>query len=195
MSSCSRSSAPTVPTPPPSQSISSVTGGGLTWTLRKRANTQAGTAEIWQAVAPNVLTNTVITATRASGSYQGAITVAAFIGADTIANGATASGAAATGAPYGLARHDHGRAAGSGPSARTGTTQSPAPSVRARRWSTSSSAPAATLSGPSARPPHAQPPARPWSSTTRRRPTTAGTWRWSRCCRPSARSTYFRPAL
>lgn len=82
-----------------SQSISSVTGGGLTWTLRRRANVQAGTAEIWQATAPSVLTNTVITASRANGSYQGAITVAAFIGADTAANGATASAAAATGAP------------------------------------------------------------------------------------------------
>lgn len=81
------------------QSISGVSGGGLTWTLRRRANAQAGTAEIWQAVAPAVLTNAVITATRANGSYQGAITVAAFIGADTTVNGAVGSGAAATGGP------------------------------------------------------------------------------------------------
>ena len=79
-------------------SISSVSGGGLTWTLRGRANGQAGTAEIWQAAAPAVLTNAIVTATRASGSYQGAITVAAFTGADTAA-GATASGSAASGAP------------------------------------------------------------------------------------------------
>jgi chitodextrinase len=82
-----------------SQSISGVSGGGLTWKLRSRANAQAGTAEIWQAVAPATLTNTVITATRANGSYQGAITVAAFIGADTAVNGAVASAAAASGAP------------------------------------------------------------------------------------------------
>jgi chitodextrinase len=81
------------------QSISGVSGGGLAWALRQRANAQAGTAEIWQAVAPAKLTNAVITATRASGSYQGAITVAAFIGADTAANGAVGSGAAASGAP------------------------------------------------------------------------------------------------
>ena len=81
------------------QSISSVTGGGLTWTLRQRANAQAGTAEVWQAVAPTTLANTVITAKRANGSYQGAITVAAFIGADTTVNGAVGSGAAASGAP------------------------------------------------------------------------------------------------
>ena len=82
-----------------SQSFSAVSGAGLTWTLRRRANAQAGTAEIWQAVAPTALTNAVITATRASGSYQGAITVAAFIGADTAVNGAVGSGSAATGAP------------------------------------------------------------------------------------------------
>ena len=81
------------------QSIGSVTGGGLTWTLRQRTNAQAGTAEIWQAVAPTTLNNVVFTATRANGSYQGAITVAAFIGADTTVNGAVGSGAAASGAP------------------------------------------------------------------------------------------------
>ena len=82
-----------------SQSISKVSGGGLTWTLRRRANGQAGTAEIWQAAAPAPLGNVVITATRASGSYQGAITVAAFSGADTGAGGATAAASAASGAP------------------------------------------------------------------------------------------------
>jgi chitodextrinase len=82
-----------------SQSLSNVSGGGLTWTLRRRTNAQAGTAEIWQAVAPSTLSNAVITATRASGSYQGAITIAAFSGADTTTAGATASASAATGAP------------------------------------------------------------------------------------------------
>jgi hypothetical protein len=81
------------------QSIPGVSGGGLTWTLRRRTNAQAGTAEIWQAVAPSVLTNAAITATRASGGYQGSITVAAFAGADTTSNGATASGSATIGAP------------------------------------------------------------------------------------------------
>jgi chitodextrinase len=81
------------------QSISSVSGGGLTWTLRQRANAQAGTAEIWQAAAPSTLTNAVITATRGTGSYQGAITVAAFIGADTVTKGATVGAAATTGPP------------------------------------------------------------------------------------------------
>jgi hypothetical protein len=82
-----------------SQTFASVSGGGLTWTLRRRENAQAGTAEIWQALAPAKLTNAVITATRSSGSYQGAITVAAFIGGDTGVNGAVTSKSASSGAP------------------------------------------------------------------------------------------------
>jgi hypothetical protein len=81
------------------QSISGVSGGGLTWTLRQRANTQRGTAEIWQAIAPLALSNAVITATRSKGNYQGAIGVAAFVGADTNLNGATGFGSGASGAP------------------------------------------------------------------------------------------------
>jgi len=81
------------------QSVTGVSGGGLSWTLRRRANAQAGTAEIWQAVAPAKLTNATIAATRANGGYQGAIAVAAFEGAETSANGATAAGSAASGAP------------------------------------------------------------------------------------------------
>ena len=43
-----------------SQRITAVTGGGLTWTLRSRANAQAGTAEIWTAPATNVVTNVIV---------------------------------------------------------------------------------------------------------------------------------------
>ena len=81
------------------QSISGVSGGGLTWTLRRRANASPGTAEVWQAAAPAKLTNVTITATKASGSYQGEITVAAFAGADSATGGATAAGSASTGVP------------------------------------------------------------------------------------------------
>ena len=81
------------------QQITAVTGGGLTWTLRSRANAQAGTAEIWQARATNVVSNVIVTATRATGSYQGMITVAAFQGASLVANGAAANASAASGAP------------------------------------------------------------------------------------------------
>src|SRR5438105_459314 len=81
------------------QTISSVTGGGLTWRLRQRTNTQVGTAEIWQAVATNPLTNATVTATRSSGSYVGSMVIVAFTGANTSVDGAVAGGNAATGAP------------------------------------------------------------------------------------------------
>jgi hypothetical protein len=82
-----------------SQRITTVTGGGLTWTLRSRANAQAGTAEIWAAPATNVVTNVIVTATRATGSYQGMMTVAAFQGASLTVNGAAANASASSGAP------------------------------------------------------------------------------------------------
>ncbi|HEY2054863.1 MAG TPA: galactose oxidase-like domain-containing protein [Solirubrobacterales bacterium] len=81
------------------QTISALSGGGLTWTLRSRANGQPGTAEIWQAVAPIPITNATVTATRAKGGYQGSLSIAAFSGADTTVNGAVGAAAAATGAP------------------------------------------------------------------------------------------------
>ena len=81
------------------ESFSGVTGGGLTWHLVRRANAQAGTAEIWAASASSVLTNATVTATRSSGSYVGSITVVALSGADLVAEGASAGGSAASGAP------------------------------------------------------------------------------------------------
>jgi Domain of unknown function (DUF4082)/Bacterial Ig domain/Glycosyl hydrolases family 16 len=82
-----------------SQSISAVSGAGLTWKLRQRTNGQAGDAEIWQATATAVLKNVTVTATRSSGSYQGAIDVVSFVGASTTATGATGTQSAASGAP------------------------------------------------------------------------------------------------
>ncbi|HEY1285353.1 MAG TPA: DUF4082 domain-containing protein [Solirubrobacterales bacterium] len=81
------------------QSFSSVSGAGLTWRLRSRSNAQPGTAEIWQANAPATLSNATVTATRASGSYVGSITVVALIGADQVVDGTTATGSSSTGAP------------------------------------------------------------------------------------------------
>ncbi|HUC20212.1 MAG TPA: fibronectin type III domain-containing protein, partial [Candidatus Polarisedimenticolaceae bacterium] len=78
--------------------FTSVTGGGLTWTLRKRVNTQAGTSEIWTAPATAKLTNATITAAR-SGSYRSSMVVTAFKGADLTIIGAVGGGSAATGAP------------------------------------------------------------------------------------------------
>lgn len=81
------------------QRFSSVTGGRLTWTLRQRTNTQAGDAEIWQAVASTALANVTVKATRSSGSYEGSMDVVSYIGASTSVTGATAGQSAATGAP------------------------------------------------------------------------------------------------
>jgi hypothetical protein len=64
--------------PTTTQTFYSVTGGGLTWTLRMRINAQRGTAEIWTATAVNALASVSVTARRSTGSYQGMITVAAF---------------------------------------------------------------------------------------------------------------------
>jgi chitodextrinase len=79
------------------QSFKSVSGGGLTWTLKARSNQKAGTSEIWQATAGSPLSNVQVTAKRANGSYAGSMVVTAFVGADT-ASGATATNSA-TGAP------------------------------------------------------------------------------------------------
>ncbi len=81
------------------QTVASVTGGGLAWKLAQRTNAQPGTSEIWTAVAPTVLTNLTVTASRSSGSYGGSINVIAFSGADTATSGAVGSGSGATGAP------------------------------------------------------------------------------------------------
>jgi uncharacterized repeat protein (TIGR01451 family) len=85
-------------------SVTSVSGGGLTWVLVKRTNTQAGSAEIWRAFAPSVLTNVTVTATL-SQSVESSITVLSFAGVDTTGtNGSGAIGAigsanASSGAP------------------------------------------------------------------------------------------------
>ncbi|NEN05937.1 DUF1929 domain-containing protein [Diaminobutyricibacter tongyongensis] len=81
-----------------SAAISSVSGGGLTWTLRQRSNAQAGTAEIWQAVAPAPLTNVTVTATQASGTWQSSMSVVGLLNADA-SSGATVAASGATGAP------------------------------------------------------------------------------------------------
>jgi len=84
--------------------VTNVTGGGLTWALVRRTNSQRGTAEIWRAFAPATLTNTTVTATL-SQNVAAFITVVSFKGVDTTgtsgsgAIGATGTGSAASGAP------------------------------------------------------------------------------------------------
>jgi hypothetical protein len=82
----------------PTQRVTSLTGGGLTWTLAARSNKTWGTAEVWQAYATAPLTDMTVTAKYANTGYDATITVTAFRGA---ANhlGATAIGAGLKGAP------------------------------------------------------------------------------------------------
>jgi hypothetical protein len=74
-----------------------VSGAGLSWTLAQRANTQAGTAEIWKAAAPTPLSNVTVSSSQARSGYDQSLTVIAFAGASGI--GASAAGNGATGAP------------------------------------------------------------------------------------------------
>ena len=73
-----------------------VSGGGLTWTLVRRANAQFGSSEIWAATAPGILTNATVTATSAISGLDQSLTLVAFIGA--AGTGATGAASALTGA-------------------------------------------------------------------------------------------------
>jgi hypothetical protein len=77
----------------------SVSGGGLAWKLVKRANAQAGTAEVWAAFAPSnsPLTNATVTATQSRGGYDMSLYVIAVQGTNGIGTSVTAS--ASRGAP------------------------------------------------------------------------------------------------
>ena len=177
------------------QSFSSVTGGGLTWKLRKRTNSRPGTSEIWEAAAPSALSNVTITATRSSGSYGGSMVVVAFAGADTTVDGAVGSGNAA-----------------SGPQTASLTTTRAGSWVwgvgndwdnavlerwaAAKRSSTSTWRAPAIHSGSKARRLPAVPPTRRSRSTTLLRPPTAGICRRSRYSRaPRTRSVRPRPRM
>ncbi len=81
----------------PSGQRATVSGGGLTWTLAKRANAQAGTSEVWTALAPNALNGATLTSTLASASFDQSLTVVAYKGANAV--GASTAASAATGAP------------------------------------------------------------------------------------------------
>ena len=84
--------------------VTGVSGAGLTWALVGRTNVQAGTAEIWRAFAPSLLTNVTVTATL-SQAADSSMTIVTFSNVDISgtngsgAIGATASGNAIAGAP------------------------------------------------------------------------------------------------
>ncbi|HUI49197.1 MAG TPA: lysyl oxidase family protein, partial [Acidimicrobiia bacterium] len=79
------------------QQTTTVTGGGLTWTLARRANENPGTAEAWYATAPTALTNATVTSTQGTGTYDQSLTVVALKGAASV--GSTAAASALSGAP------------------------------------------------------------------------------------------------
>jgi hypothetical protein len=84
--------------------VNSVSGGGLTWVLVLRTNTQKGDSEVWRAFAPVLVSNATVTVTL-SNSVASTLTVMSFAGADVTgtngsgAIGATKSANAASGAP------------------------------------------------------------------------------------------------
>lgn len=78
--------------------ISSITGGGLTWVNAGRANTNAGSTEVWRAFAP-VPQTFALTMTMSASTVSFSYTVVGIIGADMSgANGSGAIGAFGTAA-------------------------------------------------------------------------------------------------
>lgn len=76
---------------------STVSGGGLSWRLVRRSNSQPGTSEVWTATATAPLAATRITATPGVGGYDQSLTVVAIRNA--IGVGTSAGGSAGSGAP------------------------------------------------------------------------------------------------
>ena len=82
---------------PSGAQTATVSGGGLTWSLVRRANTRLGTSEIWKATAPASAAATTVTSTQSRSGYDQSLTVIAFAGAGGV--GASNGAGAATGAP------------------------------------------------------------------------------------------------
>jgi hypothetical protein len=74
-----------------------VSGGGLAWSLVRRANGQPGSSEVWKATAAALLTNARVTSTQASGSYDQSLSVVSFQNSGGV--GLSAAASAVTGAP------------------------------------------------------------------------------------------------
>jgi PKD repeat protein/flagellar hook assembly protein FlgD len=80
------------------QRVTSLTGGGLRWSLAARSNDGRGTAEIWQAKTTQAISQLQVAAKLARYGYHGSITVASFKGRQVV--GATSVAAAGSrGAP------------------------------------------------------------------------------------------------
>ena len=72
-----------------------VTGGGLTWTLVRRVNSQPGSSEIWKAVASGLLTNATVTSTPGIAGFNQSLTVVSFSGTGGTGASVGASGISA----------------------------------------------------------------------------------------------------
>jgi hypothetical protein len=83
--------------PGTSQQTATVSGGGLLWTLLKRSNTQAGTAEIWSARASDAPFPVTVISQPGIGTYHGSLTVIAFVNAS--GSGIVGQAGAASGPP------------------------------------------------------------------------------------------------
>jgi hypothetical protein len=75
-----------------------VSGGGLNWKLKSRANASPGDAEVWEAIAPTATTISPITATLNAGGYDLSLSIVAEEGAD--GTGAAAHASGPSGAPH-----------------------------------------------------------------------------------------------
>lgn len=74
-----------------------VSGGGLTWKLLKRANGQPGDAEVWTATAAGQLSGVTVTSAPLVSGYDQDLAVVAYEGVDGV--GAAAASSAAGGSP------------------------------------------------------------------------------------------------
>jgi len=79
------------------QQVTSLTGGGLRWSLAARSNDGRGTAEIWQAKTTQAISQLQVTAKLAHDGHHGSITVASFKGRQVV--GATSAAAGSKGTP------------------------------------------------------------------------------------------------
>jgi hypothetical protein len=81
----------------PNTTVTTVSGGALTWALVERTNVQKGTAEIWWAFAQSALASVTVTATL-SQKVDSSLTVMSFTGVNTSGtNGSGAIGAVGSG--------------------------------------------------------------------------------------------------
>jgi alpha-tubulin suppressor-like RCC1 family protein len=79
------------------QSVTRITGGGLTWTLVRRENTVRGTSEIWQAYAATKIRSTRVDVDLAAKGHSVTLMVAGFNHArPTVGSSANASGTSST---------------------------------------------------------------------------------------------------